>query len=88
MNAFNSADVFTKSRRGAKYDSVGPLYIGMRGRSVLGEHPFAALLPARYFCHNRRRNNIRHAAEPDFGPGFTGSYTDGFSKTSTEPSRE
>src|SRR6516165_12673913 len=41
----------TKTRRGAKYDAIGPLYVGMRWGSVLGEHPLAALLPAGNFGH-------------------------------------
>src|SRR4051812_1911622 len=57
----------TKTRRGAKYDSIGPLGVGMSRGSVLGEHPFAALLPPGHFGHNRWRNNVVHAAEPDFG---------------------
>src|SRR5262249_14603217 len=69
-----------KTRRGAKYDPIGPLYIGVCGNSVLGEHPLAPLFPAGNLSHHIRRNNIGDAAEPDFGSGFPGSFTDGLSK--------
>ena len=44
----------TKTRRSAKYDSIGLFHVGMRWGSVLGEHPFAALLPAGNFRHHIR----------------------------------
>src|SRR6516225_9670855 len=69
-----------KTRRGAEYDSIGPLSVGRGWSSVLGEHPFAAVLPAGNFGHHSRRNDIRHAAKPDFGSRLTGSFTDGFRK--------
>jgi hypothetical protein len=52
----------------------------MRWSSVLGEHPLAPFFPAGNFGHYIRRNQIGYAAKPDFGSGFTGSFTDGFSK--------
>src|SRR5215831_18648181 len=69
-----------KTRRSAKYDSIGPFRIGRRGSSVLGEHPLAALRPTGNVCHNRWRNDIGYPAEPDFGTRFTRSFTDGFGK--------
>ena len=75
-------------RRGAKYDSIGPLCVGWRWGSVLGEHPLAPLLPACNVGHHRRRNDIGHAAEPDFGSGLTGSFTTALASASMEPSRE
>src|SRR6201993_2191583 len=69
-----------KTRRGAEYDPIGPLYVGMRWSSVLGEHPLAPFFPAGNFGHYIQRNQIGYAAKPDFGSGFTGSFTDGFSK--------
>src|SRR5580704_18638406 len=47
-----------KTRRGAKYDPIGPLYVGMRWSSVLGEHPLAPFFPAGNFGHYIRRNQI------------------------------
>src|SRR5260370_22449773 len=80
MNAFNSADVFPKRVGGPNMIPIGPLYVGRRWSSVLGEHPLAPFFPARNFGHYIRRNQIEYAAKPDFGSGFTGSFTDGFSK--------
>jgi hypothetical protein len=68
-----------KTRRGAEYDPIGPLYVGRRWRSVLGEHPLAPFFPAGNFGHYIRRHQIGYAAKPDFGSGFTGSFTNGFS---------
>src|SRR5271170_5754435 len=70
----------TKTRRGAKDYSIGPLCVGWRWGSVLGEHPLAPLLPARNVGHHRWRNDIGNAAKPDFGSGLTGSFTNRFSK--------
>jgi hypothetical protein len=52
----------------------------MRWSSVLGKHPLAPFFPAGNFGHYIRRNQIGYAAKSDFGSGFTGSFTDGFSK--------
>src|ERR1700758_2752593 len=70
----------TKTRRGTKYDSIGPLCIVWCWSSVLRDHPLAALLPPGNFRHHCRRNDIRNPAEADLSPSLTGSFTDGLSK--------
>jgi len=35
---FQLRRLIAKTRWGAEYDSIGPLYIGMRGSSLLGKH--------------------------------------------------
>ena len=79
MNAFNSADALPK-RVGVPNTIPSAHSTSARVGAVLGEHFLAPLLPAGDLGHHRPGNKIGHAAEADFGSGFTGSFTDGFCK--------
>src|SRR5579863_8504319 len=71
---------YSKNTSGCQIRSHRPTLrrhaLGLRTR----QHPLATFLPAGNFGHYIRRNQIGYAAKPDFGSGFTGSFTDSFSK--------
>src|SRR5579885_3592206 len=53
----------TETSRSSEDDPVGPLDVGVRWDSVLGDHLLASILPTGNFSHYRWRNDLGHSPQ-------------------------